>query len=135
MKNIYAIAGLIVVFALLFYFGKSVANRDNHSTTSIIYSTDNARCKLNAAYPIEVSDSVIIYINKWASYATQRSGELPDTLRLKFPNGLSCRLHAKRNNLEIIADRANNNNTALAIFKDECNIIKNFILAKSNKSR
>jgi len=112
-----------------------VASRNNHSTTSIIYSTNNARCKLTVAYPIEVSDSVIIYINKWASYATQRSGQLPGTLRLKFPNGLSCRLNAKRNNLEIIADRANNSNAALATFQDECNTINNFILATSNKSQ
>jgi len=132
MKKIYAALGVMAVCGLLFYAGMCIANR---GSIKISYSIDNEHSKFTAFYPIEVADAVIGNVNQWASQATQRSGDLSGTLQLKFSNGISCRLHAKGRNLEIIADRANNNDAALASLKDECNDLNAFILAKSNKSR
>lgn len=132
MKKIYVILGVAAACLLAFYAGDCIVNR---GTIKITRSEDKKHSKFTALYPTEVSDAVIAHVNQWASQATQRSGELSGTLQLKFSNGISCRLHAKGRNLEIIADRANNNDAALTSLKDECNDLNAFILAKSNKSR
>ena len=132
MKNTYLIMAVVAICALLFYAGTHIANR---GTIKINYKEDQEHSSFTAMYPSEVSDAVISHIKQWANQATQKSGQLPGRLELKFPNGISCRLYAKGRNLEIIADHATNSSAALASLKHEFKMINEVIVAKTNKLR
>lgn len=128
MKKIYTISAVTIVCILLLYAGICIANRGN---IKIAYSVNQKQSKFTAVYPSDVSDVVINHVNLWASQAAQKSGKLSDNMRLKFSNGISCRVHAEERNLEIIADCSENNATSLASLKEECNAINALILAKA----
>lgn len=65
----------------------------------------------------------------------QEYGHPGGMLKLKFSNGISCRLHATGYNLEIIADRSDNDSAALASLKGEFKIIRKVILGKADELR
>lgn len=128
MKKIYAIPAAIVMLILLFYAGTTIANR---GAIKINYTENKVRSKYTATYPGEASGAVMAYIDQWTGQAVQRSGALSETMKLKFSNGISCRVHAKGRNVEIIAYHADNDAATLACLKKECKIIDSVILAKS----
>lgn len=136
MKNVYAKSLVTVVFMLLFCLGMFIVKRYYRpSGTTIMYTEDKNRSRLTAIYPAEVSHAVITHIKRWASHAVQKSGNLAGMLKLKFANGISCRLHATGHNLEIIAYRSDNDSAALASLKGEFKTIREVVLGKADELR
>ena len=131
MKKTYAILSVMVICILLICAGINISNRGK---IKISYTENKEHILFAATYPAKISDAVINYVHQWASQATQRSGELSGTLKVKFSNGVSCRLHAKGRDLEIIADRADNDLAAQGSLKGEFNAINTFVLAQSSES-
>jgi len=139
MKLIMTWLSVCLICVGLGYAGKLLIDKeyDSPSRTTVTFTEDEAEHKLTAKYPISQSGIIREKLESWIGRAVSQTGSLGDELHLKFPDGGSCRVHAKGRDLEIVAAKNENTYLQLERLKSDYKIIHDFIVlqARENKKK